>query len=237
MLETVTTNVRGLDMTLVAYTRALKLCARMNRETEVLDFIDGIPPGAVLYDLGACEGRFALYAAMRGINVWAFEPESRNFQAMLENIELNRRRVDERLVPIHKAVGAHTGAAVIKIGQPWAGGHHKVVASAPGRSDLNVQFIDEQSIEVIALDEFVESGAAPPPGYLKIDVDGSELPVMHGASATLKTASVKSVMFELQMEDPACAGILAQLADSGFEVVAQFPVEPGLYNVRFERRG
>ena len=63
----VVTHVRGVNLSLVSYTRALELCARMNYETEVLDFIDEIGEGQVLYDLGACEGRFALYAAMQQV--------------------------------------------------------------------------------------------------------------------------------------------------------------------------
>ena len=31
-----------------SYTRALGLCARINRETEVLDFIDSVPVGGVV---------------------------------------------------------------------------------------------------------------------------------------------------------------------------------------------
>jgi hypothetical protein len=94
-------HVRGTSMQLAAYTRALELCARMNRETEVLDFIDSVPLGGCLYDLGACEGRFALYAALRSIRCYAFEPESMNFAAMLRNIDLNGDKAKAFLTPLN----------------------------------------------------------------------------------------------------------------------------------------
>ena len=58
-------DVRGSTLNLMTYTRSLKLCAKMNYETENLDFIDGMKQGEVLFDLGACEGRYSIYAALR----------------------------------------------------------------------------------------------------------------------------------------------------------------------------
>src|SRR5947207_15699801 len=88
-MKIVTNQVRGIELRLVGYTRPLELCARMNRETEVLDFIDGIGAHEVLYDLGACAGRFSLYAALRGVRCFAFEREELNFRALMADIELN----------------------------------------------------------------------------------------------------------------------------------------------------
>src|SRR5581483_3974241 len=105
-MNVISTTVRGIELRLVGYTRALELCARMNRETEVLDFIDGMERGAVLYDIGACEGRFSLYAASRGIRCIAFEPEELNFKALTENIDLNQAGVGRLITPWQCAVGA-----------------------------------------------------------------------------------------------------------------------------------
>src|SRR6185437_16052773 len=130
-LKIVQNTVRGVPMTFMGYTRALELCARMNYETEILDFIDEIPAGAVLYDLGACEGRFGMYAALKGIRCYAFESEDKNYEAMLRNIDKNELKGN--LLPLKLAVGAVHATSELKIAQPWAGGHQKVVASAPSR--------------------------------------------------------------------------------------------------------
>ena len=119
-------NVRGIELKLMTYTRSLELCARMNYETENLDFIDSLPSGSILYDLGACEGRFSIYAALKGIRVIALEPENRNFGVFKENIALNLIP-ENQLTALNIAIGETTGKGTIKIGQPWEGGHQKVV--------------------------------------------------------------------------------------------------------------
>ncbi|MGE3317122.1 MAG: hypothetical protein AB7O26_18550, partial [Planctomycetaceae bacterium] len=149
MTESTAIDLRGISMTLVCYTRALRLCARMNRETEVLDFIDAIPRGSVLYDLGSCEGRFAIYAASRGIRVFAFEPEEQNFSALTENLALNPQ-AREFLRPFRCAVGRRTESALLRIGQPWAGGHQRVLAAGSGRFDLAFPEVSTQTVDVVA---------------------------------------------------------------------------------------
>src|SRR5687768_7208934 len=116
--------VRDTEIKLMSYTRSLELCARMNYETENLDFIDEIREGQVLYDLGACEGRFSVYGAAKNIFVYSFEPDLDNYEVLNENIKLNG--FEERIKPFNVAVGDKEGEVLFKIGQPWPGGHQKV---------------------------------------------------------------------------------------------------------------
>ena len=236
MQNVTTTEVRGVPMQLVTHNRALELCARMNYETEVLDFIDQIPAGEVFYDLGACEGRFALYAALRQVQCFAFEPESLNFQAMQENNELNGERAKTFLTPYQYAVGDRSYQTTLKIGQPWAGGHHKVIATAPSRVDLNFDFSQSQAVEVVALDEFIAAHQLPLPDYLKVDVDGSELPFVAGAQHTLGHANLKAVIFELCKDDDSFQQIVASLDSFGLVATQSHQVVPGLYNIVFAKR-
>jgi FkbM family methyltransferase len=233
----VVTQVRGHLLSLVSYTRSLELCARMNYETEVLDFIDQISPGKVLYDLGACEGRFALYAAKRKVQCYAFEPEAANFQAMQENLELNGDVAGEYLHPVNCAVGDRSGTAILRIGQPWAGGHHKTVADAADRVDLQFEAATEQEIRIVALDEYIASAGLPAPDYLKVDVDGSEIPFMKGAARTLASPNLKGIIFELYRPDDSYSFVTARLQEAGFTVGEHFPVPnaPDLFNVLFAR--
>ncbi len=237
MTDTVSTVVRDVTLNLVGYTRALELCARMNRETEVLDFIDRIQPGEVFYDLGACEGRFALYAALRGVRCYAFEPEALNFKAMQENVALNGAEAASLLTPLNYAVGESNHESTIKIGQPWAGGHHRVLADVSSRADLDFDFVSEQPVAVVALDEFVEAQKLPAPDYMKVDVDGSELPFLKGARRTLSSAGLKAIIFELLERDVSYQEAAAFLGRLGFTSVERHEVEPGLFNVVFERAG
>jgi FkbM family methyltransferase len=234
-MNIISTNVRGIVLRLVGYTRALELCARMNRETEILDFIDSMEPGDVLYDIGACEGRFALYAASRGIRCVAFEPEELNFQALTENIELNRDTVGSLLTPMKFAVGERNHNSTIKIAQPWAGGHQRVVVEA-ARVDLNLNFASEQTIKVISVDEFIRAQNVPPPKYLKIDIDGSELLFIRGAKGTLHDPNLRAIMFELQVKDKNYKQIIELLGSCGLTVKNQYEVAPHLFNVWFTRK-
>lgn len=232
--ESTTIDVRGISMQLVCYTRALKLCARMNRETEVLDFIDSIPHGAVLYDLGACEGRFALYAALRGIRTYVFEPEEQNFTALAENLRLNGPHKIP-LVPFRYAVGRQTESAELRIGQPWAGGHQRVLMNGSGRADLRFLDVLTQSVEVVSLDEFIDDENLPAPNFLKVDVDGSELAFLEGARQTLRRPELKAIIFELCRTDAGYLQAIRILKSAGLVQTSEHEVEPGLFNVVFRR--
>jgi FkbM family methyltransferase len=234
----VVTQVRGLSLKLVSYTRALELCARMNYETEVLDFIDDIDEGQVLYDLGACEGRFAVYAAKRRVHCYAFEPEAANFQALLENVALNGNSVGQYIHPMNYAVGSYTGAARMRVGQPWAGGHQKTVVHEAERTDLNFDAVAEQDIQVVALDDYFNSLRIPAPNYLKVDVDGSELALLEGASQMLAEPGLRGIIIELCTADKSYGMVVSKLNDAGFAAGAhcQVPNEPNLFNVVFSKR-
>jgi FkbM family methyltransferase len=236
--ETITTtNVRGVEMSLVTSNRALSLCARMNYETEVLDFIDALSPHTVFYDLGACEGRFSIYAALKGLEVYAFEPEEKNFKVFQENIALNQKNIKGRIFPSQVALGESNHQSTLKIAQDWAGGHQKVVSSAPSRTDLDFDFKLTQTIDVVSLDELIVRKSHPVPQALKVDIDGSEIPFLKGAKKTLTQSTLKKILFELSDEDPGTKLIENDLLELGFTLVQKFqiPDVPYLFNVLFER--
>jgi FkbM family methyltransferase len=229
--------VRGRSMKLVGYTRSLELCARMNYETENLDFIDQISPGEVLFDLGACEGRFSVYAALGGIRTYAFEPDELNFAALLENQQINGELTKQFLIPHQLAVGNVTGPGKLKVGQNWAGGHQKVVELSETRDDLNFNFVAEKPIQLVTLDHLIGEQGLPIPDHLKVDIDGSEWAFMEGAKQTLVNPKLRRIIFELSTSDPRFEAILRQLQEYGFreESRHQVPNEPHLFNIIFVR--
>jgi FkbM family methyltransferase len=60
-----------------------------SKEPDTVAWLDSLEPGSVLFDVGANVGMYALYAAARGLRVYAFEPESQNFAILNANIALN----------------------------------------------------------------------------------------------------------------------------------------------------
>jgi FkbM family methyltransferase len=236
--QVISNTVRGQAMQFVGYTRSLALCSNMNYEVENLDFIDRVGPGEVYYDLGACEGRFSLYAALKGIETYAFEPEKMNYSAFRENLEINGLLEKSHMHAFNKGVGARFQGATIKIGQPWAGGHQKVVDYQETRTDLNFDFKEEQAIEIVPLDGFISQNNLPVPTYLKVDIDGSEMPFLEGASQTLASPKLKAVLFELSTLDPRFHEILRKMEEAGLAEIQRFqvPNEPNLFNILFERK-
>lgn len=228
--------VRDVPMKFVGYTRSLELCSRMNYETENLDFIDTMRPGEIMYDLGACEGRFSVYAGLKGIKCYSFEPENNNFNALLENLSINNLSTDI-IKPFKLGIGQANQKAKLKIGQPWAGGHQKVVEQANARSDLKFDFKEEEVIDIVSLDEFLQSGEREFPDYLKVDIDGSEMAFLYGAQKTLSSKKLKGIIFELETQDRNFSSIVSDLLGKGFKEESRFPVpnEPYLFNFIFKR--
>lgn len=229
-------SIRGTEILLHTYNRSLNLCAQMNYEIEVLEFIDRLSAEDVFYDLGAAEGRFSLYAAAKGIKVIAFEPEKKNNHVFLENLKLNPT-LSENITLYQLAVGEKNGNALMSIGQPWAGGHQKVVQSGPGRIDFNFVTVEEQEISIVSLDNFIDSAQLPIPTALKIDVDGSELPFILGAKRTLSNPLLKKIIFELCIVDQYFPIILAQLEEMGYQEISRHKItnESDLYNINFKK--
>jgi FkbM family methyltransferase len=208
----------------------------MNYETENLDFIDHIPEGSTMYDFGACEGRFSIYAAKRNIRVFAFEPDEYNFLVFTENIKLNN--LENKITTYKLAVGNKNNTAIMKIGQPWPGGHQKVVQfDNYERLDLNFDYELESTIQIIALDEFIKEHQLPMPDFIKIDIDGSELPFLDGARKTLSNSTLKGIIFELCLNDSKFDYIIEKLKNAGFIEKSRhkIPNEDVLYNFIFER--
>ena len=132
-------------------------------------------------------------------------------------------------------IGAKNGKAILNIGQPWEGGHQKIVKHDEIRNDLNFNFVEEQEIDIISIDSFISEGRGPVPDYLKIDIDGSEMPFLKGAVNTFQDVNLKGIIFELNETDPNFSNIIDFLDKNGFFEEKRFnvPNEPNLYNIIF----
>jgi FkbM family methyltransferase len=215
-----------------------------NIEPEILDWIDGFDRNAVLYDLGASIGLFSIYAAIKiAAYVVAFEPEAQNFSTMELNHYLNRNRLRHPLVALNLALSNCAGLGWIYCRFYGAGEHVKILDHSETR-DTRERFEPEHAQAVIKqpLDKVVSELNLPPPRYIKIDVDGSELEVLLGAAKTLANPCVKSVFIELcelARSDAEEENVLERL---GFQLVRKVPVAklhggvyPGLFNCIFIR--
>jgi FkbM family methyltransferase len=211
-------------------------------EPELLDLIDGMPDGAVFFDLGASIGLFSLYAAIqRRARVFAFEAEAQNY-AMLElNHFLNRTRIVEPMNTFNIAISDTVGIGRIYTRVYGAGEHGKVLDRAVTQ-DTKEGFTAEhvQTVLKQPVDHLIAQYKMPVPTVIKIDVDGAEAAVISGASRTLRNPTVQTVFIELsersQMDE------VAALRAHGFALAAKVPVirlrggvYPDLFNCIFRR--
>lgn len=138
------------------------------------DFIPG--PGWTVFDVGANVGLFSLLQAGRGAQVQAFEPNQDCFQRLHRNVAGNTYSGS---VSVHKlALGREPGAATLHV--PWAADHSGSLMGGPFPRRSR-----EMAVAVTTLDIQVQQLDVSHIDLLKIDVEGWEIQVLEGASATL----------------------------------------------------
>jgi FkbM family methyltransferase len=138
-----------------------------------------LQPGGVFYDIGANIGFFSLIAARlvgEAGSVYAFEPYSPNATTARENAALNGL-TNFRLFEV--AVGRNSRSDELLI-TSWDGG-----AALSTSTARPTGFTQRKSVQVVALDDFIEDERLRHPDFVKIDVEGVELEVLQGMSKTI----------------------------------------------------
>lgn len=139
----------------------------------------------VTIDIGANIGAFSLLAAYHGSRVIAVEPEPHNLRALEKNIALNNMSHMITVVPV--GISDHRGTAVI--GDDGGG--------ATIKDDLSVS--QGSTIDLITLDDLFDKYNVDKVNVLKIDVEGSELEIITGASReTLEKCAYVTMEFDVR---------------------------------------
>ena len=185
----------------------------LSKEPETIDWLNGLGPDDVLWDIGANVGTFTLYAgAVRSCTVLAFEPSAANYAVLARNLQLNNL---SRVVAYGFALSGQTslgtlnldsiaiGAAMSQFGRAGEKSRYSSTNASIGHGMIG-----------FTIDDFIRQFNPPPPTHLKIDVDGLELPILQGAAATMKSPRVRSIMIELSITDRAERDQAIQLLQS-----------------------
>ena len=197
--------------------------AALLKEPDTIRWIEGFEAGDVFWDVGANVGTFSIFAAaLRGTRVLAFEPSAGNYAVLCGNIELNS--LAQKITPYCIAFSGTTRLGVLN-------SESRIVGAAlhqfgePGQSSRywpNAKGVCVQGMIGFGIDDFIKRFAPPFPGHLKLDVDGSELDILRGASVALSDKRLRSVMVELPVSDAdERTSALALMADAGFELSAK----------------
>ena len=148
-------------------------------EPETVAWLDSMQPGDTLWDVGANIGKYAIYAASRGVQAFAFEPEPQNFALLAENVELNGR---DNCTPVMAALFDSIGFGRIEAPYLTKAGAYNQFAGKRG------PMVYGTTLDALSL-------RFPAPDHLKIDVDGREREILRGGPGVL--SKVKSLLIEL----------------------------------------
>ena len=168
----------------------------------------GLAEGRVLYDVGANVGFFSLIGSRlvgESGRVYAFEPAPGNAAAIRENVALNGVT---NLEVIESAVGAESGRERLLLVEDLSWSHLESQGWHPRTSKT-------LDVEVLTIDGLVTEGRIRPPDVVKIDVEGSEIDVIHGMRETLAKHR-PTLVCELHDTNEA---FLAAIEEAGYRAV------------------
>lgn len=127
----------------------------------------------VLLDIGACTGAYALLDKLVNVSVHSFEPVTRTFKVLKNNIKLNKSTAKA----YNFGVSNYDGKGILKTVP-----HDGAVALSliDGKPSFTRPDTVDSEIKVVTLDAWCEQNNIIP-NFIKIDTEGGELRVLQGA--------------------------------------------------------
>lgn len=182
-----------------------------SKEPETLEWIDKLPEGAVLWDVGANVGLYSVYAALRRkCRVFAFEPSVFNLELLARNVSLNGVQDYVTLVPL--ALSDVRQASRMRLTTTEWGGALSTFGQSFGWDGNEMRPVFEYVMMGLSMSDAVETLGIPHPQYLKMDVDGLEHFILKGGAAVL--SGVAQVLIEVnddfQEQARECAELLTE---------------------------
>jgi FkbM family methyltransferase len=164
------------------------------KEPETLEWIDSLPRGAVLWDIGANVGLYSCYAAARqGCRVFAFEPSVFNLELLARNIHLNGLTDRVTIVPL--ALSDSLAVSKLNLSNTEWGGALSTFGRAYGHDGHSLQKVFEFGTVGLSMLDAVEALRLPRPDYIKMDVDGIEHLILRGGQAVL--TQIRGILVEI----------------------------------------
>lgn len=167
-----------------------------------------ISPGDTVLDVGANTGIFSLVAAQKGGKAIAFEPSKRNFDMLVRNVALNK--LPGEVLPVKKALSGQKGELKL-----FTGPHHTTHSLF---QELSADSGTSETVETTTLDLVMDEHNLEKIDLLKMDCEGAEYGIFHGASPkTLQ--KIKRISMEYhEFDGNTGAGLAEFLRGQGFQV-------------------
>jgi FkbM family methyltransferase len=164
------------------------------KEPETLEWIDRIPTGSVLWDIGANVGLYSCYSARhRGCRVFAFEPSVFNLELLARNIFLNGLAEQITIVPL--PLSDALAASKLNMTSTEWGGALSTFGQDYGHDGEVMRKVFEFPTIGLSMVDAVERLNIPQPDYIKMDVDGIEHLILKGGHQVLR--NVKGILIEI----------------------------------------
>lgn len=135
-------------------------------------FLDCIDADDVVWDVGAAWGLYTLFAANKGADVIAFEPENEIREELFQNIRINN--LGRKIFVIPLALSNESGPVDLHTDGPNG--------NAPSLRQVGKGFNGCQPVYGIRGDELIFRNIARPPDVIKIDAEGAEGIIKDGLS-------------------------------------------------------
>lgn len=201
---------------------AKRVRSLFTKEPITLAWIDSFRENEALFDIGANVGMYTVYAAvMRQARVYSFEPEALNYAELNKNIYLNN---------LHHTCLAY-GLALSDVDKT-----DRLLLSDFG---LGISYHDFEENSWTEDKQFAEdwhvskdnrrpqgcigrrvdtliADGLPVPHHIKIDVDGLEHRVIAGMLETLRQPDLRTVLIEINFDNPTNLAIIDQLQEMGW---------------------
>jgi FkbM family methyltransferase len=178
------------------------------------------------------------------ITIVAIEPGYANFESLTRNLSQNNML--GFVIPLQVALLDRTGLEPINYYRSTAAGTSlHAVGEAVDHEDNAFTPVETQMVPAYTLDDLLAVLKLPPPTHVKIDVDGTEGPLLDGAARTLAGGSIEELLVEVvdhDREGTRLASITALLASHGYELEETFSHHPAdtksfVADHLFRRRG
>lgn len=195
---------------------------KSTKEPETVQWLDALPVGSVLWDIGANVGSYTLYAAIeKTLRVLAFEPSFSNYEALNYNISLNG--VDQLIRAYCIALNNKKSIEGLQMQNIRVGKSGSSFGRARDHRGVEYEPTFVQGGVGISIDAFVDEFSADVPDAIKMDVDGNEGLILDGAQYLLGNTKLKYLSIELnEALEAEIEKILLLLKGYGFEFVGKF---------------
>ncbi len=164
------------------------------KEPETLEWIESIPEGSVVWDIGANVGLYACFAAKaRHCRVIAFEPSVFNVELLARNVFLNQ--LTDNIVIVSLPLFEHLHEDTLRLTTTSWGGALSAFGVTHGFDGGDIDKVFEFRTLGLPMDYVVNKLGLPRPDYIKLDVDGIEHMILRGGREVL--AGVRGVSVEI----------------------------------------